>query len=138
MVKRLVITMRIKRLPKHLKDTIISFRKDFQELNWKYAFFRNVEKVLMIASKIGKVEIVRKAVHKKLYVGVYSYALQNTAENGHTSCVELLIPVSDPTDMNSWALQNAVLNGHTSCVELLIPVSDPAVVKELGLVLTKK
>lgn len=55
-------------------------------------------------------------------------ALQLAANLGHTQCVRLLIPLADPKDRNSKALAQAVLNGHTECVDLLFDVSDPEVV----------
>lgn len=47
------------------------------------------------------------------------------AANGHTRCVELLIPVSDPLSSDSVALRMAVCNSQLECVKLLLPVSDP-------------
>lgn len=52
-------------------------------------------------------------------------ALSAAAQNGHTECVRLLIPVSEPKVNNSQALVCAALHGHTECVRLLIPVSEP-------------
>lgn len=52
-------------------------------------------------------------------------ALRRAAEYGHVECVKLLIPVSNPKDLNSDALRLAAQNGHAECVKLLIPVSDP-------------
>lgn len=43
-----------------------------------------------------------------------------------------LIPVSDPLAASSGALREAAWHGHTECIELLKPVSDPAVVAELA------
>ncbi len=42
----------------------------------------------------------------------------------------MLIAVSNPKEHNSVALQLAATNGHTQCVELLYPVSDPIVALE--------
>lgn len=46
------------------------------------------------------------------------------AEHGHTECVRLLIPVSEPHANKGYALCHAAAGGHTECVRLLIPVSD--------------
>ena len=54
-----------------------------------------------------------------------SKALIISAVNGHTECVKLLIPLSNPKTNDSEALRLASSSGHTECVKLLIPVSDP-------------
>ncbi len=52
-----------------------------------------------------------------------SNALQLAAYYGHTECVKLLIPVSDPKVNDSAALQWATINDHTDCVDLLFDIS---------------
>ena len=47
------------------------------------------------------------------------------ASKGHTECVELLIPVSNPKIDNSYPLRIAIVYGHTDCALLLIPFSEP-------------
>lgn len=54
-----------------------------------------------------------------------SVALRIAAEQGHSECVEVLIPVSDPMAKDSLALRVAACYGHAECVKLLIPVSAP-------------
>lgn len=54
-----------------------------------------------------------------------SRALRWAAGMGHTECVKMLIPVSDPKYNDSAALRDAAIMGHTECVKLLIPISNP-------------
>ena len=54
-------------------------------------------------------------------------ALMWAANHGHASCVEILLPFSDPLaqDKDGWtALMWAAFHGQESCIALLIPVSD--------------
>lgn len=55
-------------------------------------------------------------------------ALQLAANLGHVDSLRLLIPLADPKDRNSKALAQAVLHGHSECVDLLFDISDPQVV----------
>ena len=55
-------------------------------------------------------------------------ALQCAAYHGHTDCVALLLPISDPLDqdgLNQTALHLAAKQGHADCVSVLLPASDP-------------
>ena len=56
---------------------------------------------------------------------VGSQPICNAARNGHTECVRILIPFSDPKANDSYPLRWATNHGHVECVRLLIPVSDP-------------
>ena len=58
-------------------------------------------------------------------VNLCNGALVSAVLNGHSKCIKLLIPVSDPKADNSQALSLAARNGYADCVKLLIPVSDP-------------
>ena len=54
-------------------------------------------------------------------------ALMYAAENGHMSCVQLLLPVSDVLAKDEdglTALICAAANGNTSCLDLLLLVGD--------------
>jgi len=82
---------------------------------------------LRLAAEHGHTECVRLLIPVSNPKDQYSSALQLAARHGHTQCMELLIPVSNPKEHNSYALQEASSNGHLACVELLYPVSEPAV-----------
>lgn len=86
----------------------------------------NIE-TLVLASKRGDIEEVKKFIFLADPKANGSEALQWAAKYGYTDIVKLLIPVSDPTALNSEALRCAVTFGHTDIVELLIPVSDPGI-----------
>lgn len=86
----------------------------------------NIE-TLVLASKRGDIEEVKKFIFLADPKANGSEALQWAAQYGYTEIVKLLIPVSDPTALNSEALRCAVTFGHRDIVELLIPVSDPGI-----------
>ena len=90
-------------------------------------------RALRWAAENGHTECVKLLIPVSDPKAGNSYALRKAAENGHTECVRLLIPVSDPKADNSYALRWAARNGHTECVKLLIPVSDPEIVKKIKL-----
>ena len=55
-------------------------------------------------------------------------ALMRATKHGHSPCISLLLPVSEPLakDNDDWtALMWAAVYGYGSCLELLVPVSDP-------------
>ena len=103
----------VARLPRSLQEYVLDHCDDIQELKWKFAYFRNPEKALLIAAKIGNATVVNELVKWELSKDVYSEALRSAAQYGHPECVALLIPVSDPTANNSVALRWAAYNGQT-------------------------
>jgi Ankyrin repeats (3 copies) len=54
----------------------------------------------------------------------HSTALLHAAHRGHWRCVQLLLPVSDPSARNAEALWRACKHCHARVVRLLGPVSD--------------
>jgi hypothetical protein len=57
----------------------------------------------------------------------HSTALLHAAHRGHWRIVEMLIPVSNPTERRSEALYRAAKGstaGHRRCLQLLAPASD--------------
>lgn len=49
-----------------------------------------------------------------------SRALLMAILNGHSACVEILIPVSEPLSLHPDALRQAARHGHADCLRLLI------------------
>lgn len=58
----------------------------------------------------------------------FDFPLYHVVGNGHTECVRLLIPISNPKFNNSYSLHLAVLHSHTACIDLLVGVSDASLV----------
>lgn len=79
--------------------------------------------VISLASHMGDVEILTAMLphHNHVQAG----ALFGAAANGHTECIELLIPHVNAEFRDSRALRYAAENGHLETVKVLIPVSDP-------------
>lgn len=50
-------------------------------------------------------------------------AVQAAAKNGHTACIEALLPYFPAQTDKGWAVRNAAMHGHVECVKLLFPVS---------------
>lgn len=75
--------------------------------------------LLCEASKTGNLDEVRRLIPVSNPKAYDSVALRRAAQNGHTECVKVLIPVSG---IFSEALCWAAHNGHPDCVELLISV----------------
>lgn len=82
---------------------------------------------LGIAARVGYTDCVRLLLPLSDPLDLNSAALRVASRFGHTDCVELLIPVSDTRLDKSAALRYAAANGHAECVQRLIPVSDPLV-----------
>lgn len=80
---------------------------------------------LHLAAKNGHAQCVELLIPVSQPSADLSAALGEAAENGHADCLKLLIPVSEPRALGSRALCLAALNGHAECVKILIPVSDP-------------
>ena len=87
------------------------------------------------AAEQGRIEAVQFWVDhaNDVVSSEFDLALRLAAEHGHTECVRLLIPVSDPKADQCVALWTAADKGHTECVRLLIPVSDPQAYGNLAL-----
>src|ERR1700744_4744864 len=72
--------------------------------------------VLLVAHLINHPEVAPAADH--------STALLHAAHRGHRSCIDLLLPVSDPTARRSEALWRAAKHRHRRCVRVLARFSD--------------
>lgn len=85
----------------------------------------NIQRVLLGAASMGSVDFVREAIGNGADPKANdSEALCAAAESGHVACVNLLIPLSDPTAY-PLALKIAAGEGHPECVQALIAVTDP-------------
>lgn len=62
---------------------------------------------------------------QEYFTHCFNLALCQSAQNGHSECIKLLIAVSNPKELGSLALIKAAIEGHAECVKLLIPVCDP-------------
>ena len=82
-------------------------------------------RILYDAARYGKTELLNGLIKQSINGVDYNKALCLTSANGHTECVKLLIPVSDPKNCN--ALSWASISGHAECVKFLIHVSDPKI-----------
>ena len=80
---------------------------------------------LRLAAEHGHTECVRLLIPVSNPKANKSSSLWMAAEMGHLEIVKLLIPCSDPLALNSYALQVAVLEKRADCVEVLYPHSDP-------------
>lgn len=89
----------------------LNYENYYNALHW--ARDGNIEKLKTIV-KVGEFSV--EACTKILETAVL---------NRHTSCVEYLIPFSDPKLNDSRALIHAVNTCNLPCVRLLLPHSDP-------------
>lgn len=64
-------------------------------------------------------------VEQRYATEVYAPGLRQAVREGREDLVRLLLPVSDPRDLDSSALRAAVKTGQAALVALLAPVSDP-------------
>lgn len=91
---------------------------------------KNTNDLLVVAAEHNVTQEVARLLSLDYSRFNCNKALRVAAENGHTDCVELLIPVSDPLEDDSAALYWTVSFGQESttgvlkCVQLLICVSD--------------
>lgn len=123
----------MQRLPHILRCEILTYYVANYGLNWRFAKFRNIEQTLLMACQFNRTDIVEQIILKNLDETIYTNALIKASEMGYPKCVELLIPVSNPTADNSQALRVADYNGHSECTTLLFPVSDTDAISCLAL-----
>ena len=80
--------------------------------------------LLIEASNLGSIDIVKKLIPVSEPKTDNSIALRCAAFYGYKEIVQLLLPVSDPKVNDSEALQRAAEFGYLDIVKILIPVSD--------------
>jgi len=91
---------------------------------------KNTNDVLVVAAERNSAEEVARLLSLDYSRFNCNKALRVAAENGHTDCVALLIPVSDPLEDDSATLYWTVsfgqefTKGVLECVQLLICASD--------------
>jgi len=82
--------------------------------------YSNLDKALIIADKIGRIDVVWWVINKAITERDIGFALYHTATRGHTECVQFLINHPMFTIKNGWdPLRGAIACGHTECAQLL-------------------